>query len=78
MYFSIAVKHIIAQLLYPVQRSVMQEFQESASFVHQSRFSAHKSGGQQLTSGAPIIRPGKVGNAYPTCVAINGFRTVHA
>ncbi len=31
-------KHIIAQLLGPVQRSLMQGFQLSASFVHQSGF----------------------------------------
>ena len=29
-------KHIIAQLLCPVQRSLMQGFQISASLVHQS------------------------------------------
>jgi hypothetical protein len=40
MHFSIAVKHIIAQLLCPVQHSLMQEFQLSASFVHESGFSA--------------------------------------
>jgi len=33
-------KHIIAQLLCPVQHSLMQEFQLSASFVDQSGFSA--------------------------------------
>ena len=38
MHFSIAVKHIIAQC--PVQHSLMQEFQLSASFVYQSGFSA--------------------------------------
>jgi hypothetical protein len=37
---SFARKHIIAQLLCPVQHSLMQEFQLSASFVHQSGFSA--------------------------------------
>src|SRR4029077_13389885 len=40
MKFSIAVKHFIAQLLCPVQHSLMREFQPSASFVHQSGFLA--------------------------------------
>jgi hypothetical protein len=36
-------KHIIAQPLCPVQHCLMQEFQLSASFVHQSGFSTRTS-----------------------------------
>jgi hypothetical protein len=48
-------KDIIAQLLCLMQRSLMPEFQVSASSVHQSGFGVRRAEDNSLTSGLPTI-----------------------
>src|SRR5437899_826436 len=48
-------KDIIAQLLCLMQRSLMPEFQVSASSVHQSGFGSRRAEDNSLTSGLPTI-----------------------